>query len=98
MRRDAGEDATARIGAEAFEHGVGGLPVGRRLGVDQRMADDGADARLLDGWCDAIAQSGKPEGGDDSGEDVHGVVGAENEHGGDFEENDCESGVPFDWF
>ncbi len=54
MRGDAGEDAPARVGAEAFEHGVGGLPVGRRPGVDQRMADDGADARLLDGGRDAI--------------------------------------------
>lgn len=42
VRRDAGEDTTARIGAVALEDRIRRLPVRRRPGIDQRMADHGA--------------------------------------------------------
>ena len=75
---DAGEDATARIGAVALDDRVRRLPVRRRPGIDQRMADHGADARRLDARGDAVHVA-QPIG--DAGDAVQQELGAGGAHG-----------------
>ncbi len=80
VRGDAGEHAAARIGAETFEHGAGTLPVRRRLGVDERVADSGTDARLFDGRRDAIHVA---EAVGDAGDAIQQELRAGGAHGKD---------------